>query len=36
MLDVKILNNFLSMYVYALRGEEIDGLVLPLYDKHHI
>ena len=35
-IDVKILNNFMSMYVFALRGEEIDGLVLPLYEKYKI
>lgn len=35
-MDVKILNNFLYMYVCALKSEEIEGLVLPLYDKHQI
>lgn len=36
LIDSKMLNNFMVMYVYAMRGDEIDGLVLPLFDKYKI
>lgn len=36
LVDVFILNSLLSVHVKALREEEIDGLVLPLYEKYNL
>jgi hypothetical protein len=33
MVDTYILNSMLSIYTTSLNIEEIDGLILPLYDK---
>jgi hypothetical protein len=34
MIDTTILNNFLLIFVTALRTDEIEGLVLPLFGKY--
>lgn len=31
--DTNVLNNMLSIYANSINTEEVDGLILPLYDK---
>lgn len=31
--DTNVLNNMLSIYANSINAEEVDGLILPLYDK---
>lgn len=36
MVDTTILNNMLSVYAKSLNVEDLDGLVLPLYEKFNL
>ncbi|EAR87412.2 PPR domain protein (macronuclear) [Tetrahymena thermophila SB210] len=36
MVDVHIINSLLDVHVKALREDDVDGLILPLYEKYNI
>lgn len=36
MVDVHIINSLLFVHVNALKEDDVDGLVLPLYEKYNI
>ena len=36
MININILNSFLFIHVKALKSDQIEGLVLPLYEKFKI
>lgn len=33
MVDTSVLNNMLAIYANSINTEDIDGLILPLYEK---